>query len=65
MRVIFNYEDSVLGANLLHFSLQSRRDFTGHFVGNDCDALGRLEPKTGADSIARSGSELFVDGINS
>ena len=62
-RVMFEHEKAVIGADLFHFGLQSRRDRARRLVGDDRDPLVRLEAQAHFDGVARARDQFRIDGM--
>ena len=52
----------MLGPDLLDLGLEGGGDVAGRLVGDDGDALVRLEAQAIADGVARAGDQLGIDG---
>jgi hypothetical protein len=52
----------MLRADFFHFTLERCRDVSGDFIGDDRDALVRLQAQTIPDRVPRSRLELRING---
>jgi hypothetical protein len=60
--VMFDGEHTAIGPDLVDLISQGRCDWVRRFVGDDGDALMRLQTQTSMDGVTRSGNELGIDG---
>jgi hypothetical protein len=62
LRVLFQNENGMFRADFLDFTLERRRDIPRGFIGDDRDALIRLQAQTIPDRVPRARLKLRIDG---
>jgi hypothetical protein len=59
--MMFECEQTAIGADSIDLCSQGRRDCVSPFIGDDGDALVRLQTQTSIDGVTRAGNELGID----
>ena len=60
--MLFQNENGMVRADFFHFRLERGRNVPRHFIGDDRDALVRLQAETIADRVPRPRLELRING---
>ena len=60
---MFEHKQTVVRSHLFYFCLQCGRDVARGLIGDDGDALVRLQTQTNADGVARARNQFESDGM--
>jgi hypothetical protein len=62
--MLLQNENGMFRPDFFHFTLKRGRNVPREFIGDDRDALVRLQPKTIPDRITRPGLEFRINGYS-